>query len=170
MLQNWSNFFALTGSSGATLVGLLFVVVTLNTHLSKARTLDIAHASMSPALYSFTGVVVQSMMMLVPWQTGWHCGVVLVVIGSTGLVYRLDRVRFRSRLHLRAIQSPLDRFFHNAVPIIASLTLLSGAVGFIMEKAFSPFAVAAASSLLLISGIYRTWGEALAMIGLDSDG
>ena len=48
MLISWSNFFTLTGSAGATLVGLLFVVVTLNTHLSTSRKLDIARASMSP--------------------------------------------------------------------------------------------------------------------------
>jgi hypothetical protein len=58
MLIGWSNFFTLTGSAGATLLGLLFVVVTLGTDLSTSRKLDIARASMSPALYSFpqTGI------------------------------------------------------------------------------------------------------------------
>ena len=65
MLTGWSSFFTLTGAAGATLVGLLFVVVTLNTDLSASRTLDIARASMTPALYSFTDVLLQSMVVQV---------------------------------------------------------------------------------------------------------
>ena len=34
MLKEWSSFFAMTGSAGATLVGLLFVVVTLGNGLT----------------------------------------------------------------------------------------------------------------------------------------
>jgi len=52
MFDGWSSLFAMTGSAGATLVGLLFIVVTLNTDLSTSRTLGIARASMTPALYS----------------------------------------------------------------------------------------------------------------------
>lgn len=169
MLVSWSNFFALTGSSGATLVGLLFVVASLNTHLSKSRTLDIARASMTPALYSFTSVLIQSMVMQMPWQSSWPSGVILVVLGIVGLIYRLTRVRMRRRLRLRAIQGSVDRIFHNAVPVFASISLLCGGAGLITGAAFAPFAVAGSSMLLLVSGIYRTWGETLALIGTEGD-
>jgi hypothetical protein len=39
MFDGWSSFFALTGSAGAGLIGLLFVVVTLG-----ARLVDIPKA------------------------------------------------------------------------------------------------------------------------------
>ena len=165
MFDGWSNFFSMTGSAGATLVGLLFIVVTLNTDLSTSRTLDIARASMTPALYSFGGVMFQSMIALVPWRSAWHGGVVFVVVGIVGLIYRVNAVRLRSALHLKAIQGPVDWIFHNAVPVIASVLLLLGGAGWVAGAVFAPFAIAAASTLLLISGIYRTWGETLAMIG-----
>lgn len=66
MLNAWSNFFALTGATGATLVGLLFVVVTLGSGWSTCRKLDVARASLAPGLYSFLGVLLQSMVVLVP--------------------------------------------------------------------------------------------------------
>ena len=59
MLDGWSNFFITTGAAGGTLVGLLFVVVTLGTGLPTARKPDIAHASLTPALYSFASVLLQ---------------------------------------------------------------------------------------------------------------
>ena len=165
MLTSWSNFFTLTGTAGATLLGLLFVVVTLGTDLSTSRKLDVARASMTPALYSFTSVLLQSMVVQVPWQSNWPSGVILLVLGIGGLIYRINRVRVRSSLHLRAIRGPVDWIFHNAVPVAASAILILGAAGLIAGAAFAPFAVACSSTLLLVSGIYRTWGETLALIG-----
>lgn len=100
MLDGWSNFFAMTGSAGATLVGLLFVAVTLSTGLPTSRTLDIARTSMTPALYSFGGVLLQSMLALVPWRSVWHSGAIFLVIGIVGVIYRLRAIRLRSAVHL----------------------------------------------------------------------
>jgi len=44
MLNDWSDFFTMTATAGGTLVGLLFVVVTLGTGLTTPRKLDIALA------------------------------------------------------------------------------------------------------------------------------
>ncbi|MBL9173184.1 MAG: hypothetical protein JNL10_06615 [Verrucomicrobiales bacterium] len=166
MFAPWSNYFTLTGASGATLLGLLFVVVTLGGDLSKSRKLDIARASMTPALYSFTSVLVQSMIVMVPWISGWHGGLLFVVIGIGGGIYRIHAVRVRRTLHLRAIQGPVDWIFHNAAPVAASGLLTAGGVAWIRESAFTPFFVALSSATFLVSGIYRSWGETLALIGL----
>ncbi len=165
MLSVWSNFFTLTGAAGATLVGLLFVVATLGTDLPTSRTMDIARASMTPALYSFSGVLVQSMVALVPWSSNWPSGVIFVALGIGGTIYRIRAIRLRSTLHLRAISGPIDWIFHNVVPLLASVSLLAGGGGLIAGAAYGPFAIAGASTLLLVSGIYRTWGETLALIG-----
>ena len=105
------------------------------------------------------------MVVLVPWQSNWPSGVIFVVGGIVGIVYRIHAIRVRTRLHLRAIQGPVDWIFHNAVPLFASVILGSGGAGLIAGAAFAPFAVAGSSTLLLVSGIYRTWGETLALIG-----
>ncbi len=165
MLTGWGNFFTLTGLSAATLLGLLFVVATLGTDLSVSRKLDVARASMTPALYSFTDVLLQSMVVQVPWRTNWPSGIIFVVLGIWGLIYRINRVWVRNKLHLIAIQGRVDRIFHNAVPVAASVLLVAGGGGLIAGAAFAPFAVAGSSMLLLVSGIYRTWGETLALIG-----
>jgi hypothetical protein len=165
MLDGWSNFYTLTGSAGATLVGLLFVVITLNTDLSTSRTLDIARASMTPALYSFGGVMLQSMVAVVPWRSSLPGGVIFVLLGIGGVIYRVNAVRVRSTLHLKAIQGPVDWIFHNGVPVGSSVILILGGAGMIAGAGFAPFAIAGSITLLLISGIYRTWGETLALIG-----
>jgi len=117
ILEDWSNFFITTGAAGGTLVGLLFVVVTLGAGLPTARKLDIAHASLTPALYSFASVLLQSMVLLVPWPSNGPSGVIFVAMGIGGLIYRIKAVRIGRTLHLRAIQSTMDRIIHNLTPI-----------------------------------------------------
>lgn len=156
MLSAWSNFFEMTGSAAATLVGLLFVVVTLGNGLPTARTMDIARASMTPALYSFGGVLFQSMMALVPWPSDVPSGVIFVVVGIYGFGYRLNAIRLRNTMHLKAINTRVDRIFHNVVPLVASVSVICGGAGLIAKAAFGPYAIAIASMLLLLSGIYRT--------------
>jgi hypothetical protein len=148
-------------------IGLLFVVVTLGTGLSISRKLDIAHASLTPAMYSFAEVLFQSMVVLVPWQSNWPVGVIFVVLGILDLIYRINIVRVRNRLHLRAIKSKMDRIVHNVIPIVASVVLICSGAGLIAGEAFAPFAVAGSTTLFLVSGIYRTWGETLALIELS---
>ena len=169
MRSDWSSFFAMTGSAGATLVGLLFVVVTLGTGLPTSRTMDIARASMTPALYSFSGVLLQSMIALVPWPSDWPSGVIFVAVGINGVIYRIRAIRLRNALHLKAIRGPLDWAFHNLLPLVASVSLISGGAGLIAGAVFGPFAIAGASMLLLLSGIYRTWGQTLALIGMQEE-
>jgi len=167
MPSGWSNFFTMTGAAGATLVGLLSIVVTLGTGLSTSRKLDIAHASLTPALYSLAGVLLQSMVVLVPWRSNWSSGLIFVVMGIAGSIYRTNAVRVRSSLHDRAIQSTRDRIIHNVTPIVASVILTCGGAGLIAGEDFAPFAIAGSTTLFLASGIYRTWGETLALIGLS---
>jgi len=164
MLSEWTDFFTLTGTAGATLVGLLFVVVTLGTGLSSSRKLDIAQLSLTPALYSFAGVLLQSMIVLVPWHSTVPHGIVFLVVGTGGLLYRANAVRVRSRLRLGAIHSRTDRFFHNVTPIAASMILILGGAGLSGRDDVAPFDIACSTTLFLVSGIYRTWGETLALI------
>ena len=167
MVEGWSNFFITTGAAGGTLVGLLFVVVTLGTGLPTARKLDIAHASLTPALYSFASVLLQSMVVLVPWQSLLPSGIIFIVMGIGGLIYRIKAVRVRRTLHLRAIQSTMDRIIHNLTPILASIVLIGGGVALIAGEPGAPFAIAGSTTLFLLSGIYRTWGQTLALIELS---
>ena len=76
----------------------------------------------------------------------------------------------RRTLHLRAIQSTMDRMIHNLTPILASVVLIGGGVALITGEPGAPFAIAGSTTLFLLSGIYRTWGQTLALIELSDQG
>ncbi|TFU03150.1 hypothetical protein EUV02_08115 [Polymorphobacter arshaanensis] len=166
MLNDWSNFFGLTGAAAATLVGLLFVVVTLSNGLSTSRTREIADASMTPALYSFASVLLQSMIALVPWHSDHLSGLILVLLGVAGTIYRIGGIRMRRRVQLSAIDGAVDWVTYNLIPVAASLCLAAGGGGLLTSARYGPFAVAVSSTLFLFCGIYQAWTETLALIAL----
>jgi hypothetical protein len=123
---------------------------------------------LTPASYSFAGVLAQSMAALAPWSSNVASGAIFIMLGIGGLVYRINAVLRRRGLSLRVIQRPIDRIFHNLVPVSASLILIAGGGGLIVRAAFAPYAIVGSATLLLFSGIYQTWGETVALIGTDA--
>jgi hypothetical protein len=89
MLNNWTNFFDITGAAGAQLIGLLFVVVTLGTRLSTSQSVDGFRAFLTPTLIHFGSVLFQAMVVLAPLPLAWPMGLVLILVGLAGLLGRL---------------------------------------------------------------------------------
>jgi hypothetical protein len=48
--------------------------------------------------------------------------------------------------------------------VLANLSLILGGAGLIAGKSFAPYAIAAASVLLLIAGIYGSWDLTLFIV------
>ena len=47
--------------------------------------------------------------------------------------------------------------FYNGVPVLANVALVLGGVGLIVENPLAPYAIAAASAVLLAAGVYGAW-------------
>jgi len=60
----------------------------------------------------------------------------------------------------------MDRIIHNLTPILASVILIGGGAALMAGVRLAPFAIAGSSTLFLLSGIYRTWGQTLALFEL----
>jgi hypothetical protein len=58
----------MTGTAGATLIGLLFVVITLGTGMFTARGVLSTSVFQTPTLIHFGGVLFESLFVLAPWS------------------------------------------------------------------------------------------------------
>ena len=65
MLHGWDNFYIMAGTAGATLIGLLFVIVTVGTRLSVSRVTHGVRAFLTPTLVYFGGAPLQALDALV---------------------------------------------------------------------------------------------------------
>ena len=156
MLHDWTNLFTLTGSAGGALIGLLFVVVTLGSGLSASQSESAIRGFVTPILVNFSGVLFQAIVVVAPWPSDHPAGVLLVLGGLTGAIYRLATIRWKGKADFMAL-SGFDWVAYNGVPVIANASLIAGGAGLVVEDARAPYAIAAASTLLLAAGIYGAW-------------
>ena len=160
MLHGWENFFIAGATAGATLVGLLFVAVTLGAGLSTPQGLDATRAFLTPTLIRFGGVLFECMAVLPPWPSAWPVGIILGLFGLTGLVYQIHVILKQRRADLASLDW-LDWTMFSVVPMLGNASLIAGAAGSIAEKPFAPYAIAGAITLLLLAGIYGAWSVTL---------
>ena len=163
MLQNWTNFFLTTAAVGTQLIGLLFVVVTIGSSLLNSQSVAGIRAFLTPTLTCFSGVLLQALVVLVPLAIrlakGSHAGPER--LGEPCLSPLRNPFSAQARFR-RAQRCRLDR--HNAFPVIADASLICGGAGLIAEIPFAAYAIAGATTLLLISGIYGAWDLTLWMV------
>ena len=84
MLHGWDNFYITAATAGATLIGLLFVVVTLGTGISTSSAVHGVRAFVTPTLAHFGGVLFLSLVVLMPWPSAWPPSIILGLSGLVG--------------------------------------------------------------------------------------
>jgi len=156
MLQGWENFFVVAGQAASTLIGLLFVAITLGAGSSTRRGLETTRAFLTPTLTRFGSVLFDSMVVLPPWPSTWPVGIILGLVGLTDLVYQIHIILEERKV---GFASPgwLDWTLFWGAPVLGNASLIAGAVGLVAERPFAPYAIAGAIMLLLLAGIYGAW-------------
>jgi hypothetical protein len=160
----WDNFFILAGGAAATLIGLLFVTVTVGgTGFSTSSIVHGTRGFLTPALIHLVSVLILALAVLVPWSSAWPIGVIFGFGGLMGLAYQFAVVVRRHRVGLVLLDWH-DWLPYVGVPALGSASVVAGAVGLVAEKSFAPYAIAGATTLLLFAGVYSAWDLTLWII------
>ena len=154
MLHEWTNFYITTGAASASLIGLLFVVVTLGARMRRSDVVDGVRAFLMPALVHFCVVLLISLAVLSPFASPWPLGVTFCLGGLGGLAYLTKNVLMRRKVDFVSLYW-LDWIPYGAVPALGNASMIIGAAGLIAEKSFAPYAIAGATALSLFLGIYE---------------
>jgi hypothetical protein len=163
MLHDWDNFYITTGAAGASLIGLLFVVVTLGAQFSSSDARVGVRAFLTPTLVHFGGVLLLSLAVLSPFTSPWPVAVLLCLCGSGGLAYLAKVILMRRKVDFVSLKW-LDWIPYGVAPALGNASLIAGAAGLIAEKSFAPCAIAGATTLFLFCGIYGSWDLTLWII------
>lgn len=87
LLSRWANFYLLVSSAAATLIGLLFVVVTLAaTRKLENQALQIQQY-LTPNIVYFASVLATSALLMIPNHTRYTAAFSIGCIAVTGLLY-----------------------------------------------------------------------------------
>jgi hypothetical protein len=162
-LHDWTNFYVTTGAASASLIGLVFVVVTLAAGFSSTDAIIGARAFMTPALTHFGGVLLLSLAALAPFASPWPAAVVFSLCGLGGLGYLTTVIAARRKVDFVSL-SWADWIPYGGVPALGNACLIVGAAGLIGGKSFAPSVIAGATALFLYCGVYGAWDLTLWII------
>src|ERR1700683_1906710 len=93
MPHGWDNFFIMARTAAATLIGLLFVSVTVGAGFSTSRIVHGTRGFLTPTLVHFGAVLFLTLAVLTSWPSAWPIGIVLGLGGLAGLAYQIHVIR-----------------------------------------------------------------------------
>jgi hypothetical protein len=159
-LSEWGNFYVITGSAGAALTGLQFVVIALRSEAVAQANEGAVRAFASPTVLHFCGVLLIAAILSAPGHTAATLAPCIGGIGIAGLALS-TRVGFHARGQRSYLPVLSDWIWHVALPLVAYASLVAAA-GVLLHWPKAALDLVAASSLfLLFIGIHNAWDSAV---------
>lgn len=154
-VPGWSDFFVLVGTASATLLGLMFVAVSITAGYMTEELRPGLHTFLSPTIFHFGTVLITCLVMALPAGAA-ATSALLAVIGVLGSAYAawvLYRVEFVFADGLDAE----DHAFYGFLPVLGQLLVLCSGVLLLRQAAPALWVLAAALIVLLATSIHNAW-------------
>lgn len=161
----WQNFYLLTGTAAATLIGLMFIAITFGAGLVTAESLPTARSFIDPTFAHFVQILMTACWMLVPGMHPWLLGGLLLVTALWRAPRLLLIYRHMRDAHRRAGDIELSDWVSGIVaPLVAYLSLATAGVGFVLGWGMAFPLLAFVTVLLLLLGTYSAWETMVWMV------
>ncbi len=155
-LSAWESFYVIVGSSGAALIGIQFVVITLVAWMRRRPEPTTISAFATPTVVHLAGALVISAIMSAPWPSLVLPSVALATWGLGGLVYGATVIlRARRQTGYRPVRE--DWLWYAILPCTAYTALALGAAFLNATPRNSLIVIAAAALAMLLIGIHNAW-------------
>ncbi len=155
-LPTWQNFYVIIGTAAATLTGLMFVAITLIARMRDRRSNEAVEAFSSPTVVHFCTALLVAAILSAPWQALWNAGLLLGLAGLGGVTYAVIVVlRARRQADYQLVVE--DWLWYTAFPLVSYIAFVVAAILLSVNAAPALFVIAAATLLLLFTGIHNAW-------------
>jgi hypothetical protein len=157
LLHDWQNFYMLTGAAAATLIGLLFIAISIGSYLPTQRAADSLQTFITPTLLNYSQVLLISCLAVMPILTPPIFGIALAILGCFNIASTLQ-VLWRMRIVHSINQIDFGHWtWHFLLPLIAGLLFVGTAIGFFLAKSFAFLGLSITDLLCLAIGLRNTW-------------
>ncbi|HEV3155086.1 MAG TPA: hypothetical protein VGZ02_14855 [Candidatus Baltobacteraceae bacterium] len=153
----WREFYIFTGTAASTLMGLMFVVMSLAQRtLMTQQGRGAVGAFFTPIVAFFVTEMIVSMLLLIPAITPLWLGLGLAAAGLFGMGYMLARAahaRWKGRWDL----DPDDWTWYFALPALSYLVLIASGIFSYSSSAYGLYGAALVMGALLLIGVRNAW-------------
>jgi hypothetical protein len=159
MLRSWHNFYFMMGGASATLVGLMFVALSLGMHLISDETRAQFEIFVEPSIIYFVSVLLICGLILAPSYSPEVLGLSLVAGSLFGIFICIQYIKplYQSAQRNQDFNR-LDWLSQIMAPIPAYGFVLAAGIGFVVDHWEAAFrGLWLGVILLLLCAIHNTW-------------
>ena len=156
-LRGWNNFYFMIGGAAATLIGLLFVAVSLGATLVSADTQAAITTFVTPILFYFLSVLGVASLMLAPIDSHTLVAGLLLCVGIYGMARMAVIIRAMMQLSRAHALDHGHWKWHATIPGLSYVVIAGTAVWLWVMPTAPLSGLAFATVFLLLSGIWRSW-------------
>lgn len=155
----WHDFYLMAGTASATLIGLLFVSVSLHVDLITDPAATGVLASARRAFISFIIIVLIALMFLVPGQSPRGLGLPLVVLAliDLGRMVNVTRVMRRERDRMAELLGTMTDYGRFGLGLASSIGLLAVSITILAGTAQYLYWLVAVIAILLVGAAENCW-------------
>jgi hypothetical protein len=164
LLERWANFYLITAAAAATLIGLLFVVITLAAERMPLEDTAKIHLYLTPTVVFFGSVLEVAALLTFPNHTRLTATLCICLAAVVGLVYS-------GSLLIGGVKKSYygrDLMPYVVVPFAAYGLLVLGGVLLLHHPQRGLTFVAVGMLSLLTLGIRNSWAIAIAIVSMPS--
>jgi len=156
-LHDWQTFYFMVGTASATLIGLMFIAVSLGADLPAATDSNGISAFVTPMLIHFGSVLAISATMLVPTFHITSLGITLLVIGLIFTAYACWVGWQFIRHPASSNYTRSDWKWYVYFPIVGDVLVMAMALWLLSGSLESFNLLAVALAILLVVSVRNTW-------------
>jgi hypothetical protein len=154
-LASWHDFYSTMGTASASLIGLLFVALSINLEAITGGSRDELRAFAEQAFLSFSLVLLIAVVFLIPTNAPDSLGVAFLVLGIVSGV----RMLLRAPAIWRGRRDRLGQvaFWRFILPAADLVGLVAAALGFILDQPSALYWLVFVIIGLLLSAARSSW-------------
>jgi len=161
-LEQWANFYVATSAAAATLLGLLFVVITLAAERGRKDAPSI-RIYLTPVVVYFGSVLLMSAVLIVPNHTRLSAVICICLGGILGLGYS-GSLAIRRGSGSPSYEQRSDLFPYAVFPFAAYALMVAGGLVLLRRAQIGLDVVAAGVLVLLWVAIRNSWAIATTIV------
>jgi hypothetical protein len=162
LFGQWANFYVVTSTAAATLLGLLFVVITLAAERGR-KEVPMIRIYLTPAVIYFSSVLLMGALLTIPNQTRLSAIACICLEGIAGLGYAGSLALGRGAARASYIKRS-DLIPYVVLPFAAYALMVAGGLLLLSSVQFSLDLVAAGMLVLLGIAIRNSWSIAITIV------
>jgi hypothetical protein len=157
-LQQWHEFYLLLGGAAATLVGLVFVAISLGARLLDERSVPALRVFVTPTIIHFAYILVIATVVVMPTLRRMPFGLLLVAAGVFSLGRSVLAIPFIWQQHRRTrVIDTSDWIWYLLAPSVAYLLFVAAGLSMLRGAGRALNLLAFAAIALLVNGIRNAW-------------